>query len=200
MAPHDSIHAMFSKRAIAYWLTAAVVSVQAIYLLWAGREPYCKCGYVKLWHGDNWSPENSQHISDWYTPSHILHGLIFYAAIWLILPRLAFGWRLALGTAVEAAWEMVENSNAVIERYREVTISLDYYGDSVLNSVCDTLAMVAGFYLARVIPVWASVAIIVGFEALTTYLIRDGLALNIIMLLWPSQAILDWQSAIYSGP
>ncbi len=175
-------------------VTAAVVLAAAAWLLWIGREPICTCGYVKLWHGQTMSAENSQHIADWYTPSHLLHGLIFYAALWLVARRLAFGWRLAIATAVEAAWEIVENSDAIIERYRAVTISLDYYGDSVLNSVADILAMIAGFYLARAIPVWASVTIVIGSEVLTAIVIRDGLALNVLMLLWPLDAVRDWQA------
>ncbi|MGB8815393.1 MAG: DUF2585 domain-containing protein [Paracoccaceae bacterium] len=183
-------------RAKPYLITAAIILAAAAYLLWIGREPICKCGYIKLWHGEIVSSENSQHISDWYTPSHLLHGLLFYAGLWLVARNLAFGWRLAIATLIESAWEILENSDFIIERYRAVTISLDYFGDSVLNTVCDILAMVAGFYLAKVIPVWASVAIVIGFEALTIYLIRDGLALNILMLLYPLDAVRAWQGGL----
>lgn len=179
-----------------YLITAAVVLAAAVWLLWIGREPICKCGFVKLWHGETMTSENSQHIADWYTPSHLLHGLLFYGVLWLVARRLAFGWRLALATLVESAWEIAENSDAIIERYRSVTISLDYYGDSVLNSVADILTMVLGFFLARLIPVWASAALIIGFEALTIFLIRDGLALNILMLLYPLDAIRVWQGGL----
>jgi hypothetical protein len=175
-------------------LTVLAILAMALYLLWIGREPWCKCGYVKLWHGETMSSENSQHIADWYTPSHLIHGLLFYAGLWLVARRLSLGWRLLIATVVEAAWEIVENSDAVIERYRSVTISLDYYGDSVLNSTCDVLAMVAGFWLARRLPVWASAALIVGFELLTAWVIRDGLALNVLMLVWPLDAVRDWQA------
>lgn len=175
-------------------VTALVILATAAWLLWIGRVPWCECGYVRLWHGETMSAENSQHVSDWYTPSHVIHGILFYAGLRLVARRLSFGWRLAIATAIESAWEIVENSDAIIERYRAVTISLDYYGDSVLNSVADILAMVAGFWLARVIPVWASVALVVCFEVLTAVVIRDGLALNILMLLWPLDAVREWQA------
>lgn len=184
---------MARRDLLPYALTAGLILAGAAWLLWIGREPICKCGYVKLWHGETMSAENSQHIADWYTPSHVLHGLLFYAGLWLVARRLGFAWRLAIATAIEVAWELVENSDAIIERYRTVTISLDYYGDSVLNAVFDILAMVAGFFLARALPVWASVAIVIGAEVVTALVIRDGLALNILMLLWPLEAVRLWQ-------
>ncbi len=175
-------------------ITLGIIVLTAAYLLWIGREPICKCGYVKLWHGEVVSSENSQHISDWYTPSHIIHGFLFFGALWLVARRLSFGWRLAIATLVECAWEIVENSDAVIERYRTVTISLDYFGDSVLNTVCDVLAMVLGFWLAAKLPVWVTVALILLFEAVTIWLIRDGLALNVLMLLYPLDWVAEWQA------
>lgn len=181
---------------LAYFMTALFVAIAAWVEWLNGRLPICKCGYVKLWESDVWSSGNSQHLADWYTPSHIIHGILFFALIWLVARRLSLPWRLAVAMGIEAAWEMLENSAMVIERYRTVTMSLDYFGDSIINSVMDMLAMVLGFWAAARLPVWASVAIVLGFEALTAYTIRDGLALNVLMLLYPVQVVLDWQSAL----
>ena len=183
------------KRLSPWAVTALIVALAAAYLLWIGREPICKCGGIKLWHGVVVSPENSQHLTDWYTPSHVIHGFLFFGALWLVARRMAFGWRLAIATLVETVWELIENSDTVIERYRSVTISLDYYGDSVINTVADIGAMMLGFVLASRLPVWLTVALALGFEALTIWLIRDGLALNVLMLLYPLQAVADWQAA-----
>ncbi|OYX43694.1 MAG: hypothetical protein B7Z02_08450 [Rhodobacterales bacterium 32-67-9] len=187
---------MVSRAHLPWLLVALAIIAAALILLAMGRVPICACGYVKLWHGETMSSENSQHLADWYTPSHIIHGILFFAALWVVARRMPLGWRLLIATLVEAGWEILENSPLIIERYRAVTISLDYYGDSVINSVCDILAMVAGFWLARKAPVWVSIAVVIGFEALTTWRIRDGLALNILMLLWPLDAVRAWQGGL----
>ncbi len=183
----------FSK---GFYLSLAVTALAAITLFVMGRELICTCGYVKLWHGVVFSSENSQHLSDWYTPSHIIHGLVFYAITSFVLSRSAIGWRLAAATVVECAWEILENTDRVIQHYREVTISLDYFGDSVINSVADVGAMMFGFWLASRLPVWASIGLAVVFETLTLWIIRDGLILNVVMLVWPLEAIKTWQSAL----
>ncbi|HET9067505.1 MAG TPA: DUF2585 domain-containing protein [Amaricoccus sp.] len=184
---------MLTRRALPYWLCAGVILAAAAVLLAMGRVPICTCGYVKLWEGVVNGPGNSQHLSDWYTPSHLIHGFIFYWLAWLALPRTPLGWRLLAAVIVEAAWEVLENSPVIIDRYRAVTISLDYYGDSVLNSVSDILMMVVGFLLAARLPVWLTVTIALGFEVLTMLVIRDGLALNVLMLVWPLEAVRSWQ-------
>ncbi|MBB3951989.1 DUF2585 family protein [Aureimonas jatrophae] len=188
--------ATLSRRGIEpRWLLLALLAAlgAGAVLLLMGRVPICTCGTVKLWHGQVVSSENSQHLSDWYSPSHLIHGLLFYGALHLLLPRRSLGLRLLLATLAEAAWEIAENTDAVIGRYREATIALDYYGDSVVNSLSDIAFMWVGFWLASRLPVWASVLIAVGFEVLTTWLIRDGLALNVLMLVYPLDAVRQWQ-------
>ncbi|MCC7043426.1 MAG: DUF2585 domain-containing protein [Acidobacteria bacterium] len=175
---------------------AAVVLVAAAVLLGMGRVPICTCGTVKLWHGVVFSSENSQHLSDWYSFTHVVHGFAFYGLLWLVGRRWPMGIRLIAATAIEGAWEILENTNMVIERYREVTISLDYFGDSVINSVSDIVAMVLGFVVAARLPVWASVAMVAGLEIFLLIAIRDNLALNLLMLLAPIDAVREWQSAV----
>src|SRR3990167_3727479 len=171
-----------------------VIFASTLYFM--GQVPVCKCGYVKLWHGVTYSSENSQHLSDWYSPSHVIHGLAFY---WILrgLGR-RFHWPVGvnflIALGIEIAWEVFENSDFIINRYREATISLDYYGDSIINSVMDVLWMVVGFVAARRLPMWSILALTALMEVFVGYWIRDNLLLNIVMLLYPFEAVLRWQA------
>ena len=178
-----------------FWFAAcgAVLLIQIIAEYMMGRTPICTCGYIKLWEGTVNSSGNSQHISDWYTPSHIIHGFIFYGVTYLLLRGKPIAMRLLLALVIESGWELLENSPVIIDRYRTATISLDYYGDSIVNSAMDTVFMVIGFFFASRAPVALTIAIAIFFELLTGYLIRDNLTLNVLMLIWPVEAIKVWQ-------
>jgi Protein of unknown function (DUF2585) len=185
---------MFDRRFQPYWATFLIALASAAVLTAMGRTFISASGAVWPWYGGLGTAESNMHLTDWYTPSHVIHGILFYAGIWLVARKLSVGWRLALATLIEAGWEVLENTTAVIERYRNTTVSTDYIGDSVVNSTVDIAAMLLGFWMAHKLPLWLSVAVILGFELWTMLVIRDGLALNVLMLLWPSGAILDWQA------
>ena len=178
--------------------TAAVLIVVAtaaiLYLM--GRPPICTCGEIDLWVGEVNSSRTSQMLSDWYSPSHIVHGFLFYAALSLIARKWPVERRFLGALVVEVAWEIVENTPLIINRYREATAALGYTGDSVLNSVSDIAMMGLGFLLARRLPVWVSVAIVLVLELVPFLMIRDNLTLNVWMLLAPNESIKAWQSAL----
>ncbi len=184
------------KKRYVIGLALAIVTIQVLALYFIGHVWICKCGYIKLWHGVTYSSENSQHLSDWYSFSHIIHGFGFYLLTWLIGRKYKWsvGTMLLMALAIESAWEILENTDLIINRYREVTISLDYYGDSIINSFMDTMFMLLGFWMAYKFPVWSIVALTVLMEVWVGWSIRDNLTLNIIMLIHPFQSILNWQA------
>jgi hypothetical protein len=169
-------------------LILAVIAV----LLAMGRPPICTCGDVALWGSAG--PRQSQMIADWYSPSHIVHGFLFYAALHFAARSWSVEWRFVVAAAIEAAWEIIENTPAVIDRYREATIALGYSGDSILNNLSDIGMMALGFLAARKLPAWASVAIVLALELVPLIVIRDNLTLNVLMLLAPNESIRAWQA------
>jgi len=186
------------KRAL---IAAIMLSAYTAFILFAmQRPPICACGTIKLWHGVVQSSENSQHLADWYTFSHIIHGLVFYAAAhllwrrWKLFDGLLTRWALPIAVVLEASWEILENSPMIIDRYRAVTVSFGYAGDSIVNSMADIGWMVLGFWLAAKLPAKASIALAILFEIGTLLIIRDNLTLNVLMLVWPVDAIRDWQA------
>ena len=173
-------------------VTVLVVQAAALYAM--GQPPICTCGAVRLWTGDILGPENSQQLTDWYTFSHVLHGMIFYGLARLFVPRWPALAALALALGLECAWELAENSPMVIDRYRAQALAQGYSGDSILNSLSDTLAATTGFLLARFLPTRASFGLAVAAELFTAVMVRDNLTLNVIQLIHPVDAIAAWQT------
>ena len=175
-------------------LTLAILIAKAAILLAMGRNPICTCGTIDLWVGQRDSPKTSQMLADWYSLSHIVHGLLFYAGLWLVARRWPAERRFLIALLIEASWEVIENTPMIIDRYRATTAALGYTGDSVINSLSDILMMALGFLAARKLPVWALIALLVALELVPLFVIRDNLALNIWTLLAPSKAIQAWQA------
>ncbi|WP_137157195.1 DUF2585 domain-containing protein [Rhizobium sp. FKL33] len=187
-----------SRRHLVYGLglIALIILVQVIIERLMGRVWLCECGVVKLWEGEVHSSGNSQQISDWYTPSHIIHGFLFYGLGFLVLRRAPMSLRLGLAGLIEAGWELLENSPIIIERYRSATMAYDYVGDSILNSGMDTVWMTLGFLAAWKLPVKVTIALAIAAEIATAFIIRDNLTLNVIMLIYPIEAIKVWQGGL----
>jgi len=170
-----------------------LLAIAVIYLRWQGRVWWCACGrpYPVAFKVN--SMHNSQHLFDAYSLSHVLHGLIFFGVLWLLRKRITPGWRCAIAAAIEIGWEMIENSPIIINRYRAATIALGYTGDSIFTSLGDVASFLLGYWLAKKIGLWRSVALFVAVELAMLWWMRDNLLLNVLMLLWPIDAIRKWQ-------
>ena len=178
------------------WLViVAVLTATAYQLRSQGRLWRCSCDYLLLWSGDAWSSDNSQHLFDPYAFTHVLHGFVFCGLLALIVPRLSALWRLVIAVSIEALWEIVENSEFVIRRYREETAALGYHGDTIVNSLGDILACGLAFVIARRLGFRRTLALFVVIEVALALWIRDNLTLNVLMLIYPSEAIKEWQAA-----
>jgi len=179
------------NQAIAAATMLAAVQVAALYAL---DQPFTAPGGIALWEGDVYSPRMSQQVSDWYSFSHIIHGFLFYGLLHLLAPRLSLPARLLIAMGIEIGWEIAENSPMVIEAYRRQALAAGYAGDSILNSVMDTVMMASGFWLASRLKVRTTIALAVAMELFVCVMIRDNLTLNILNFALPSQAVHDWQS------
>jgi len=183
-----------------HWLililcVALLIFIQAFIEFSMGRLAICKCGYVLLWYNNTNGHGNSQHLFDWYSFSHIIHGVLFYGILWLFARRLPVKTRFLLAVLMECAWEVFENSPFVIDRYRTATFAFDYYGDSIINSVFDVFSMCLGFILSRKLPVKLTITLVIVLELFTVYMVRDNLTLNFITLIHPIEFVADWQAA-----
>lgn len=177
-----------------------VVLAAAATLYSMGRTVWCRCGSAVPWSWDVWSSHNSQHLADPYLFTHVLHGVAFFAGLWLVAgARVPLVWRAAIAAAIESCWELLENSPVVIERYRATTMSLDYYGDSVLNSISDVGACLLGFWIASRVPWKVSLAFFFATEIVLLLWVRDSLLVNILQLLYPIEAIKTWQMGLMAG-
>lgn len=173
---------------------AALVVLQALTLVLFGQPWIAADGTVKLWEGIVQSAGNSQHLADWYTFSHIIHGLLFYALLWRVFPRSSVAARLLVAMGIEIGWEILENTPIVIEAYRQQALAQGYTGDSIINSLSDTLAMAIGFFAAWRLPVAASIALAIFFELWVGYSIRDNLTLNVLNFAHQFEFIERWQA------
>lgn len=180
----------------AWGVVLGLMAMQALVLHLLGRVWICACGTVRLWVGDIHSSELSQQMFDWYTPSHVIHGMIFYGVLHLLLPRMPVLARLAIAVGIEVAWEIAENSPFVIEAYRKQALAAGYVGDSILNSLLDTVSMMTGFALARLLPWQATVALALLAEVTVGALVHDNLTLNILNFIHRFPAIEAWQKRV----
>ena len=172
-----------------------LILLQGVMLFLLGQPVICECGYIKIWEGVVLSPGNSQHIADWCSFSHIIHGLVFYVILWILFPNMPVRYRFLLALGIEAGWEVIENTPWIINIYRQQALAQGYIGDSILNSIFDTLFAVLGFGFARFMPLWTSITIIVALEVWVGYFIHDNLTLNILNFIHQFEFIQRWQAS-----
>lgn len=171
----------------------AIIAVSAIILSLQGRVWWCQAGDLVPWSWDIWTTHNSQHLIDPYAFTHVLHGVLEFWLLGLIFGRVPMAWRFVMAVMIEATWEIAENSSYIIERYRTVTLSLDYFGDSIINSLADIVCCAAGFGLARRLGFLRSLIFFIATEVILILWIRDSLVINIIMLIYPIEGLKAWQ-------
>jgi len=170
-----------------------LMAAAAVFLWLQGRVFWCQAGDWSPWSWQINSAHNSQHVIDAYSFTHILHGVLEFWLIGLVFRRVPFAWRLVIAIFIEASWEVIENSSYIIERYRAATISLDYFGDSIVNSLSDITCCALGFSIAYKLKFRKSLALFVATELILIFTIRDSLIINLIMLIYPLDAIKAWQ-------
>lgn len=185
---------VLKENSVVLAIIALLLTGMASILHRMGRVLFCTCGRVRLWAGDVNTPDNSQQLSDWYSFSHVIHGMIFFCLLWLVARRVAPRWRLLVAVVLECVWEILENSPIIIDRYRQATIAVGYTGDSILNSLSDVAMMIIGFLIASRLPWRWTLSLAVVMEMLTLAVIRDNLTLNVLMLAWPVDVIRQWQA------
>lgn len=177
-------------------LFVTLLFLQGAVLLLLGQPAICTCGYVKLWEGMVLSSGMSQHIFDWYTFSHIIHGFVFYFLLWHFFPKMPFTHRLLLSLGIEITWEIAENTPWVINAYRQQALAQGYTGDSIINSLFDSLSMLFGFLLAWKVPAKITVCVAVFLEFWVGYVIHDNLTINILNFIYPLEFIRRWQAGV----
>ena len=175
-------------------ISILLIVLAAAALLAMGRPPICNCGTIELWVNQGDSPKTSQMLADWYSPSHIIHGFLFYALLCLVVPRWTVEQRFLAALNLEIAWELMENTPWAIDRYRQATIAIGYTGDSILNTMSDIGMMALGFWLAQKLPSRATIVLALALEAAALVAVRDNLTLNIWMFLFPTDAVRAWQA------
>jgi len=177
-------------------IALAGVPIIGITLLLWGQPPICTCGEIKLWVGSIFDGGNSQHIADWYTLSHILHGVLIALLGRLVFPRLSYEVLLVTAIVTGIGWELIEHTDFVLDAFRATTINAGYHGDSVLNSVADYIWMMGGFYAAYAMRTANVVAMVAALELSAAFVARDSLTLSTLMLLYPLDAVESWQQEI----